>query len=93
MKAIAYSNFRKSLKDYFKQVNNNSEPLIVTNKNPEENVVVISKEDFDAIMETLTINSNDYLMQKIARGDQQFKAGKFSQHELIEDDTDNKRSL
>lgn len=89
MEAVAYSNFRKSLKDYFKQVNSNSEPLIVTNKNPEENVVVMSKEDYDAIMETLTINSNDYLMQKIARGDQQFKAGEFKQHELIEDDGDN----
>ncbi len=86
MEAVAYSNFRKSLKDYFKQVNDNSEPLIVTNKNPEDNVVVISKEDYDAIMETLTVNSNDYLMQKLARGDKQFKAGGFKQHELIEDD-------
>ena len=86
MEAVAYSNFRKSLKDYFKQVNDNSEPLIVTNKNPEDNVVVISKEDYDAIMETLTVNSNDYLMQKLARGDKQFKAGGVKQHELIEDD-------
>ena len=62
MEAVAYSNFRKSLKDYFKQVNDNSEPLIVTNKNPEDNVVVMSKEDYDAIMETLTVNSNDYLI-------------------------------
>lgn len=46
----------------------------------------MSKEDYDVIMETLSINSNDYLMQKIARGDKQFKAGKFKQHELIEDD-------
>lgn len=86
MEAVAYSNFRKGLKDYFKQVNDNSEPLIVTNKNPEDNVVVMSKDDYDAIMETLTVNSNDYLMQKIARGDKQFKAGEFKQHELIEDD-------
>lgn len=77
MEAVAYSNFRKSLKDYFKQVNDNSEPLIVTNKNPEDNVVVMSKEDYDAIMETLTVNSNDYLMQKLARGDEQFKADEF----------------
>lgn len=89
MEAIAYSNFRKSLKDYFKQVNNNSEPLIVTNKDPEENVVVMSKDDYDAIMETLRINSNNYLLQKIARGDQQFKTGKFKKHELIEDYNDN----
>ena len=86
MEAVAYSNFRKDLKDYFKRVNADSEPLIVTNKDTEDNVVVMSKEDYDAIMETLSINSNDYLTQKIARGDKQFKAGKFKQHELIEDD-------
>lgn len=89
MDAVAYSNFRKKLKDYFKQVNNDSEPLIVTNKDQRENVVVMSKDDYDAIMETLRINSNNYLMEKIARGEQQFKAGKFKQHELIEDDIEN----
>lgn len=86
MEAVAYSNFRKDLKDYFKMVNTNSEPLIVTNKEPEDNVVVMSKDDYDAIMETLSINSNDYLMEKLARGDKQFKAGKFKQHELVEDE-------
>ena len=50
MEAVAYSNFRKDLKDYFKKVNTNSEPLIVTNKEPEDNVVVMSKDDYDAIM-------------------------------------------
>ena len=89
MDAVAYSNFRKKLKDYFKQVNNDSEPLIVTNKDQRENVVVMSKDDYDAIMETLRINSNNYLMEKISRGEQQFKAGKFKQHELIEDDIEN----
>lgn len=85
METVTYSDFRKNLKDYLKQVNNDKEPLIVTNKNPEDNVVVMSKEDYDSIIETLTINSNDYLMNKLARGDQQFKAHKFKQHELIED--------
>ena len=32
MDAVNYSNFRKNLKHYFKQVNDDSEPLIVTNK-------------------------------------------------------------
>ena len=86
MEAVAYSNFRKGLKDYFRKINADSEPLIVTNKNPEDNVVVMSKEDYDVIMETLNINANDYLMQKIARGNKQFKNGEFKQHELIEDD-------
>ncbi|MCH3923233.1 type II toxin-antitoxin system Phd/YefM family antitoxin [Limosilactobacillus sp.] len=85
MEAVAYSNFRKGLKEYFKQVNTNNEPLIVTNKNPQDNVVVISKDDYDAIMETLTISNNDYLMAKIARGDAQFEKGSFKTHDLIEE--------
>lgn len=88
MEAVAYSNFRKSLKDYFKKVNADSEPLIVTNKQPEDNVVIMSKDDYDAIMETLNINSNDYLMKKIARGDKQFKDHQFTKHDLIEEDDD-----
>lgn len=32
MEATTYSNFRKSLKSFMKQVNEDSEPLIVTNK-------------------------------------------------------------
>lgn len=78
MKAVLYSNFRKNLKRYFKQVNNDREPLIVANKNPEDNIVIMSKEDYDSIIETLTINSNDYLMDKLARGDRQLKAREFN---------------
>lgn len=85
MDAVAYSNFRKDLKGYFKKVNENSEPLIVTNKNSADNVVVLGKDDYDAIMETLAINNNKYLMDKLARGDKQFHNGQFKHHDLIED--------
>ncbi len=87
MEAVAYSNFRKDLKSFFKQVNRNNEPLIVTNKHTDDNVVVMSKADYDAIIETLTINNNHYLMKKLAKGDEQFKHGHFKTHELIEDNT------
>lgn len=71
MNAVNYSNFRKNLKYYFRQVNDYSETLIVTNKNPEDNVVVMSKKEYDSLMETLDIESNKYLMDKIRRGQQQ----------------------
>ena len=67
MDAVNYSNFRRNLKDYFKKVNEDSEPLIVTNKDPEDNVVILSKDDYDSLIETLTIQSNNYLMDKINR--------------------------
>lgn len=84
MDAVNYSNFRKNLKHYFKQVNDDSEPLIVTNKEPEDNVVVLGKEDYDALVETLEIQSNQYLMDKIERGRKQVSEGTITQHELID---------
>ena len=88
MEAVTYSNFRQDLKSYLKKVNQDSEPLIVTNKNAEDNVVVISKDDYDSMMETLRIASNPYLMDKIKRGDKQFSNGHYQKHNLIEDSPD-----
>ncbi|WEV51176.1 type II toxin-antitoxin system Phd/YefM family antitoxin [Lactobacillus sp. ESL0731] len=86
MDAVNYSNFRKHLKDYFKQVNDHSEPLIVTNKEPEDNVVVMSKQEYDSLVETLDIESNKYLMAKIRNGQKQVDANRAVHHELIDPD-------
>lgn len=86
MDAVNYSNFRKNLKDYFKQVNDHSEALIVTNKDPEDNVVVMSKDEYDSLVETLDIESNKYLMDKIRRGQKQVNEGKLVHHKLIDPD-------
>ena len=37
MEAVVYSNFRNNLKHYMKKVNDEYEPLMVVNKNPDEN--------------------------------------------------------
>ncbi|MRY60834.1 type II toxin-antitoxin system prevent-host-death family antitoxin, partial [Parabacteroides distasonis] len=42
MEAVVYSNFRNNLKNYMKKVNDEYEPLMVVNKNPDENIVVLS---------------------------------------------------
>lgn len=88
MEAVAYSNFRQNLKHYMKQVNDDAEPLIVTSKNIDDTVVVLSKRDYDSMQETFRIMSNNYLMNKIKRGDEQFKAANFQTHELLEVDDD-----
>lgn len=84
MEAVAYSNFRQNLRSYMKQVNEDADTLIVTNKNVEDTVVVLSKRDYDSMQETLRVLSNDYIMGKLRRGDQQFSEGNFKTHELIE---------
>ncbi|HAT55643.1 MAG TPA: type II toxin-antitoxin system prevent-host-death family antitoxin [Lactobacillus sp.] len=86
MDAITYSTFRQGLKGYMKQINDDSVPMIITNKDPEDDVVVIGKRDYDTMMETVDIMSNAYLVEKISKGEQQYLAGKVKTHELLEDD-------
>ena len=46
MEAVVYSTFRNHLKDYMKKVNDEFEPLAVVNKNPDEDIVVVSKSEW-----------------------------------------------
>ena len=84
MEAVAYSNFRQNLKQYMKQVNEDADALIVTAKNAEDTVVVLSKREYDSLQESLRILSNSYLMEKIRRGDTQFRKKQFQTHDLLE---------
>ncbi|HEL1761433.1 TPA: type II toxin-antitoxin system Phd/YefM family antitoxin [Streptococcus suis] len=86
MEAIMYSHFRNHLKDYMKKVNDEFEPLVVVNKNPEEDIVVLSKSEWDSLQETLAVARNTYLSQKVLRGMAQVKAGKTQERNLIEAD-------
>lgn len=84
MDAVNYTNFRQHLKDYMKQVHDDSEPLIVTNKDRSDDVVVLAKDDYDAMTETMRILSNQPLMEKIRRGDTQFAEHQEKAHDLID---------
>ena len=84
MEAVVYSNFRNNLKDYMKKVNDEYEPLMVVNKNPDEDIVVLSKENWDSLQETIRLMNNDYLAKKVADGIEQVKRKKTIQHELLE---------
>ena len=75
MEAVVYSTFRNHLKDYMKKVNDEFEPLVVVNKNPDEDIVVISKSEWDSLQETLRIAQNKALSDKVLRGMQEVKQG------------------
>ena len=83
MEAVAYSNFRQNLKQYMKQVNEDADALIVTAKDAEDTVVVLSKREYDRLQESLRILSNSYLMEKIRRGDTKFRKKQFQPHDLL----------
>lgn len=76
MEAVVYSNFRNNLKHYMKQVNDELEPLVVVNKNSDDNVVVVSKSEWDSMQETLRIMCNEYLSNKVLSGLEEFRQGK-----------------
>ncbi len=46
----------------------------------------MGKRDYDAMQETMRVLSNNYLMDKIKQGDQQFAKGTFKTHDLITDE-------
>ena len=59
MNAVNYSELRKNLKNYLDQVYEDHEPLIITRKN-NQNVVVLSIEEYNSLIET------NYLLSNIA---------------------------
>ena len=81
--AVAYTNFRKDLKSYLRQVNEDADMLLVTNKDERDNVVVMSAADYDSLMETLRVCQNSYLHDKIQRGMDQIRSGG-TPHPLME---------
>ena len=84
MEAIVYSHFRNNLKDYMKNVNDEFEPLIVVNKNPDENIVVLSQDSWESLQETIRLMENDYLSHKVINGISQVKEKQVTKHGLIE---------
>lgn len=86
MEAVPSTIFRKNMKHYLDQLNDNSSTLLITNRNhADKNAVVMSQSDYDNLMENLYILSNNELVKKIKKGNAQVEAGKTKVHELIDD--------
>lgn len=77
MEATTYSNFRKNLKDYMEQVNDNSDSLIVTSKD-DKNVVVMAKSDYDNLMENMYLMSNEANREHINESIEQLEDGHYT---------------
>ena len=82
MQAVSYSEARKRLKEYLDHVYENHDPLIITRKN-NENVVVISLEDYNSLTET------NYLLGNSANKQHLFASLESIQHgNLLDRDID-----
>ena len=84
VQAVSYSAFRNNLKSYMRKVNEDADTLMVTNIDPNDNVVVMSVRDYDSLMEMLRIHQNPYLRDKIAQGLEQARQGSVLTHDLID---------
>ena len=73
--AVNYSTLRNHLKDYCDRVTDDVETLVVTRKN-EKNVVMMSLDTYENLMENLFLRSNAKNYQHILEGIRQLEAGR-----------------
>lgn len=57
MESTTYTNFRKHLRSYMDEVNENADTILVT-RNEGHNIVVMSETDYHSVMETMYLLSN-----------------------------------
>ena len=84
MNAVNYSDLRRNLKSYMDRVYGDRETLIVTRKN-NENVVLMSLDEYNSLVETEYLLSSEANATRIARSMKNAREGKLSEHELIEE--------
>lgn len=74
MLAVNYSTIRNNLKDYCDKVTDDYETVIITRKD-EKNVVLISLEEYNNIMENLFIMSNKKNYDRLVESRRQIERG------------------
>jgi len=75
MLAVNYSTYRSNLKEYCDRVTDDSETIIVTRKG-EKNVVIMSLDEYNNIMENLKILKNPSYFVELFQSLQQLTQGK-----------------
>ncbi len=83
MEITTYSNFRKHLKKFMDLVSNSRAPLYVT-RTKGEDLVVLSKEDYESMQETLYLLSNKKNAERLFIGIDEYEQGKGIEKSLIE---------
>ncbi len=84
MQITSYSNFRQNLKLFLDNVFVNHDPLFVTRTNGED-VVVLSKTDYESMMETLHLLGNPNNAKRLIDSIKELEDGKGIQKKLIEE--------
>ena len=87
MLAVNYSNFRDNMKSYLDKVTDDYETIIIPRKD-NKNVVVLSEESYNNLMENVYIMGNKANFDWLMESKEQLERGKISVKELagVEDD-------
>jgi antitoxin YefM len=85
MNAITYTALRQNLNAYMDRVVQNQNPLIITRKN-NENVILLSVDEYNSLVETNYLLSNEANVEHLRKSIAQHKAGEVKIRELYEDD-------
>ena len=81
MEIASYSEFRQHMKSFLDAVVKTHKPLFITRKHGEE-LVVISKEDYTSMEETLYLMSNPKNAERLIESIAQFHAGQTIEQKL-----------
>lgn len=84
MKIASISNFRKDIKRYVDEIDQDQEPLIVT-RSDNVSVVVIPLNTFNSYSETEYLLRSPANARRLLKSLQNARAGKVEAHELIEE--------
>ena len=85
MIATNYSEVRNNLKTYCDKATKDYETIIITRKN-NENVVLMSEEEYNNLMENLYIRLNLKYYQKLVESIKEVEKGNVKEHDLVEVD-------
>jgi antitoxin YefM len=85
MDAITYTDLRQNLKSYMDKVILDNDPLIITRKN-KENVVLISVDEYNSLLETNYLLSNEANVSHLKKSITQHKSGKIKSRELFDEE-------
>lgn len=82
MAAISASEARKTLFGIIQQVNDDHAPVEVVSKHG--NAVILSKADYDAMVETAYLLRNPANAERLLASVDRARRGEFEKHELVE---------